>query len=233
MISNLYRSGLKTALGARQNVNNEIIYIETNTYPLMCNIKKRQLKFWKYINEYTEKYPESAIKKMLHLGTQANVKYLKHYETLARNYITPERCQILLQNDYITSWKNKFAAAVNTDPDSKLSPYYRINPNLNSYVLKPQLILEAERIVVTRFRTGSHSLGIEIGRYGNTPRDHRLCKCKLAVQTVWHIFSDCPITMPHVNTKYPDIQAVFNDEHIYQKLLLITKKLKIPIGSEC
>ena len=74
----------------------------------------------------------------------------------------------------MTSWKNLFVDEVNTDPDSKLGTYYRINPNLNSYILRPQLILEAERILITRFRTGSHSLAIELGRYTNTPREHRL-----------------------------------------------------------
>ena len=102
---------------------------------------------------------------MLHAGTQANVKYLKYYETLARNHHTSHTCQISLQNDYMTSWKNKFVDEVNTDPDSKLGTYYHINPNLNSYILRPQLILEAERILITRFRTGSHSLAIELGRY--------------------------------------------------------------------
>ena len=140
---------------------------------------------------------------------------------------------MILQNDYIMSWKNKFVFAANTDPDSKLGTYYRINPNLNSYVPKPQLILEAERKVITRFRTGSHSLGIELGRYSNTPRERRLCECKLAVQTIWHIFSECPLTIALLTKRYPDIQAVFNDEHIYQQLLCITKKLKIPIGSIC
>ena len=85
-IDYIHRSGIKTALGVRQNVNNEIVYIESNTFPFICKIKKRQLKFWRNINEYIEIYPESAIKKMLHAGTQANVKYLKYYETLARNH---------------------------------------------------------------------------------------------------------------------------------------------------
>ena len=61
-IDYIHRSGIKTALGVRQNVNNEIVYIESNTFPLICKIKKRQLKFWRNINEYIEIYPESAIK---------------------------------------------------------------------------------------------------------------------------------------------------------------------------
>ena len=120
---------------------------------------------------------------------------------------------------------------VRNDPDSKLGIYCRINPNLDNYVIEPQLILESELILLTRFRTGSHSLVIELGRYTNTPRERRLCLCKLGVQTLWHIFSECPLTTPYIETRYPDIQAIFSDENVHKHLLILTKKLKIPIGS--
>ena len=50
-IETLYRQGLRTALGVRQSVNNEIIYIETNKYQLKCCIMKQQLKFWLIVKE--------------------------------------------------------------------------------------------------------------------------------------------------------------------------------------
>ena len=42
----VYRYGIKTALGIRQNVNNEITNIESNRFPLECKIRKNQMKFW-------------------------------------------------------------------------------------------------------------------------------------------------------------------------------------------
>ena len=35
----LYRSGIKTAMAIQQNTNNEIVYVESNLYPLEHNIK--------------------------------------------------------------------------------------------------------------------------------------------------------------------------------------------------
>ena len=102
--------------------------------------------------------------------------------------------------------------------------------NLKSFVPRPQEILETERIMVTRFRTGSHSLSIELGRYSNIPRLERKCCCGTSVQTLWHVFSECPLTLPLIDTRYPNLQAIFLDEKVHQHLMRITKKLKIPIG---
>ena len=41
----IYRNGLHTALGARSNLNNEIIYIESGKYPLKSRIMTQKLKF--------------------------------------------------------------------------------------------------------------------------------------------------------------------------------------------
>ena len=60
-IETLYRQGLRTALGVRQSVNNEIIYIETDKFPLKCRIMKQQLKFWLIVKEYINNNPDSAL----------------------------------------------------------------------------------------------------------------------------------------------------------------------------
>ena len=43
--------GIKTALAVRMNTCNEIVYIESGTYPAICIIKKRQIKFWDTLNK--------------------------------------------------------------------------------------------------------------------------------------------------------------------------------------
>ena len=88
---------------------------------------------------------------MIKAGTLANVQYLKYYVSLVRNHDTPEACQISLQNSCKTLLKNKINARVNYDPDSKLGTYRRIYPNLDNYVIEPQLILESERMLMKGF----------------------------------------------------------------------------------
>ena len=118
---------------------------------------------------------------------------------------------------------------LNKDEDSKLGTYYRINPTLQKYVPNPQKIMELERELVTRFRTGSHSLAIELGRYSNIPRDNRICGCGDSVQTIWHVFMQCSVTYSICRRNYQSLQEIFADENIHKVLLSITNKLRIQI----
>ena len=54
----LYRQGLKSALSVRHCVNNEIVYIETGSWPLQVRITKQQLKFWSSLNEIQREKPD-------------------------------------------------------------------------------------------------------------------------------------------------------------------------------
>ena len=119
--------------------------------------------------------------------------------------------------------------ALETDADSRLGTYYRVNPTLEKYVPKPQPTLEIERELVTRYRTGSHSLAIELGRYSNTPRENRVCCCGM-VQSVWHLFTECPLTLQLVDhQRYNNLSDVFGDGDVHRKLLMMCSKLKIAI----
>ena len=61
----IYRSGIEISLGVRQNVSNEITYIESNKFPLNYKIHNSQLKFWNTITEYIDKHPESSLSKII------------------------------------------------------------------------------------------------------------------------------------------------------------------------
>ena len=115
------------------------------------------------------------------------------------------------------------------DKDSRLGTYFRINPLLEKHVSLDQDVMEIERILVTRFRTGSHSLAVELGRYSAISRENRFSVCRTNVQTVWHVFMECPITYGINNRSYRDIKEIFEDGNIHKKLLLISKALKLPI----
>ena len=152
------------------------------------------------------------------------------YTNLVKVYTNPQTCKAQLENQFRTKWTEKINNAVTNDPDCRLGVYSRINPELVSWVPIPQKVHELERKIVTRFRTGSHSLNVELGRFSNIPRENRLCKCGTGVQTVWHIFDECPITHGMIQTNFSDLNELFSNENIHLYLLQLTKSLKIPIG---
>ena len=93
---------------------------------------------------------------------------------------------------------------------------------LTNNVQVPQTSMEFERELVTRFRTGSHSLAIEIGRYSNISRENRLCSCGNGVQTVWHIMAECCETRDIVNKTYNSLKEVFEDDNRCSQMLCDT-----------
>ena len=189
-----------------------------------------QLKFWLYLQEYVGLHPTSAISKVLQTGELPGIALIKHYKSLSTTFTEPQSCQETLQNAYRTKWRNHLTEKMEADMDSRLGTYIRLNPDLKPYVPQPQFLLESERKLVTRFRTGSHSLNIETGRYSNIPRGNRLCSCGEGVQTVWHIFHECPLTTDINNANFENLQQVFQDKDIHKLLLTATRRLKIPLG---
>ena len=224
-----YRAGLKTAMNVRQNLNNEIVHIETGRWPLRILIKKQQLNFWLQMKEYVSLHPESALGKVYNMAVVSNSPYLKYYQKLEATFGDPKICDETLRKQFADSFKQKFEHQLDLDSDCKLGTYYQINPSLSSYVPNPQTTLEGEREIVTRFRTGSHSLAIETGRYANVPRENRLCSCGESVLTIWHVFAECSLTRTIVEKNYTNLSEIFADDNVHTILLALTKKLKIRI----
>ena len=163
------------------------------------------------------------------MGLQAKSPYLNYYLRLEIEFGDPKSCEESLTQGIIGAYQDKITSHFNKDKDSKIGTYHCINPTLSSNVPAPQLTLEFERELVTRFRTGSHSLAVETGRYSNTPRENRLCSCGTGIQTVWHVFAECPSTRTVVQKNYESMNDIFEDENVHNVLLAITKKLKIQI----
>ena len=94
------------------------------------------------------------------------------------------------------------------DEDSKLGAYYRVNSLLLKYVPNPPPIMEIERELITRYRTGSHSLAIELGHYSNTIRGNRTCICGNFVQSLSHVFNECILTRKIVQQNYANLSDI-------------------------
>ena len=224
----IYRSGLRTALGIRTNVNNEIVYIESSKYPLKCRISKCQRKFWFTVKDYIVQNPDSALKHLLDTALEMNLPYIKHYVNLEHRYESPDKCRRELESEFMCKWKAKFENASN-DSDSRLGTYLQVNPTLCTPQYMSKIMFETDRLILTRFRCGSHSLLIERGRFSNIPRGDRICSCDTGVQTILHCFTDCPLLRPLLQRRYSNLVEVFEDENICSLLHNISKELKIPV----
>ena len=76
--------------------------------------------------------------------------------------------------------------------DSRLGTYLLVNGSLS--IPDHRNVLEFKRVLLTRYRTGSHNLRIETGRMQpRVDRENRFCKCETGIQTLTHCFLDCPL----------------------------------------
>ena len=194
-IETAYRLGLKRALSVRESTCSEIVYVESCRTPLRVRVTKQQLSFWNSISTYLGENPEHPLNFLIEQGERINLKYLKHYRELARAYTSPEECQKSLVSSFTEELQTKIRRSAAADGESKLGVYLTVNPEMSAPSHEVVDTLEIERIMVTRYRCGSHYLRVETGRwcYPKTPRNERLCECYTGVQTLHHCLFECPL----------------------------------------
>ena len=186
----LHRQALRTALSIRQSINNEIVYLESGQYPLSCTIQSRQLKYWLKMKTFLQENNDSYLNRLVTLARVQNLPYISYYDALVNNHGSPKNCATSLQNTIREKWSRKICNALADDIDSRLGVYKLINPDLAP--ASNNNIPEFERIVITRYRCGSHYLEIEKGRMQKRDREYRLCACR-EIQTLHHVVFDCSL----------------------------------------
>ena len=80
---------------------------------ILCSLFKFSIK----INECIAQHGELSLTKIMHIGEEANISFLKCYKKLAHTYFTSEACQVLLQDGH------KILRAAVKDNDSKLGNF--------------------------------------------------------------------------------------------------------------
>ena len=219
----MHRQGLKTALSVRCGTNNEIVYLESGQYPLEVNITKKQMKFWSSIMKIMENNPDHYIAKLIKLGE--NTAYIKHYRNLVLKYNDPINCAKTLETKFRNDFIARILEAEVRDQNSKLGTYILVNPSL----AKPlyDKIIECERVMITRYRTGSHNLRIERDRFlPNSKREDRICLCGRSVQTIKHVILDCDL-LNDLREKYEieDLQnGIMNSNFLIEMEMILDIK---------
>ena len=162
-------------------------------------------------------------------GLSSNLPYLKYYTNLETTYTSPKNLEDVLTKEFHTSTTTKINAKSNNDPESRLGVYLQVNPNLAPPTHRDD-ILEFERVLLTRYRCGSHNLKIEVGRLCNPkiPREDRLCKCNNGVQSLRHCLFDCELLREvYEDHDYSTIEEAFNSPDIVNLLMKIGKVLNV------
>ena len=178
--------------------------------PLHITINKQQLTFWKSMQSLIADHPRHHIKRLIDLGNET--RYINYFKELDDRYGgDPEACINTLTTEFREDMMDQIRRKFGEDEDSRLGTYYIVNPDLCKPEFKDEI--EYQRILKTRYRTGSHNLMIEKGRiYSQLDRDERLCKCQTEIQNLKHVMLSCPL-LNDIRTKYSviDIHSGINN----------------------
>ena len=187
---------------------------------------KQQSKFWLNVKEYINNNPDSAFYCFVKQARLLNLKYIKHYELLEDTYITPANCMRTMPREYYRAWKTQFEQ-LSGDIDSRLITYFRINPSLSEPQYISKIMLERDRVILTRFRCCSHSLKIELCHFfrPRVPREDRIFICNNGVQTILHCFTQRTLITTKLGNTYTDLKII---NSVCTEILLICEILNIP-----
>ena len=147
------------------------------------------------MNDKNDETPLVKVFKMCEEKETGGYRYIK------RNLDNPVE-------EYLVDVKQKMLATTTT----KAMKYKEINPNLNVHrVYNSKVYIdERKRVVFSKFRTSSHSLKIETGRWSRIPADDRLCDCGQGVQDENHVVFVCQRTMA-IREKYGISDGVYEN----------------------
>ncbi len=220
-IETLHLDFCKRILKVQRKTPNNGCRAELGQYPLLLNIQKRAIKFWKHLktsdpNTYhykALKHQELSVSKSPLLQLVLRLTELTHTEisqpqdTHTLTHIRPTQIINTEKHKYITNWTNTIKN------QHKLECYSALN---REYTMASYLSTVSDvrlRKTLTMYRLSEHSLAVETGRRRQTwlSREDRLCShCMLGeIETELHFLTECTKYLNIRDHYYPKINKIF------------------------
>ena len=143
------------------------------------------------LKEFIRKKTASFVKKNVR-GDIDETPLAKVYKMCERSR-TPGYVHIKRMLDYPEKNLHDLKLRLTNEAGNKATTYREINASLSVHPVyrSNRYIDERKRVVFTKFRTSSHSLKVETGRWSRVLRENRLCGCGVGVQDEHHVVFDC------------------------------------------
>lgn len=197
-------------LGVHKKTTLNAIYGETGRHPLSISIITNMLKFW---NRMGTIKPDTLLYNALmenislaNSGINSWTLSLHHILKCLdlNNYKNPFNSNDMpikdiinkIKNRYSSIWKNNINPIGNKGKEhNKLRTYVLFKTNHGKEIYLDEVNNPIHRMALAKFRTSSHKLHIETGRYKGLKVENRTCKlCSCnKVESECHMFSECPV----------------------------------------
>ena len=197
---------LRYVLRVKKSTNLSALYGELGRFPLAVFRKTIMIKYWIKILHQNNSSLVKRIFVMLKNDCDANINYNGHnwayqiktilqqhgLEYIWNNQFDMEIPFYTIKQRIFDMYLQKWYSDINNSSRMQTYSLFKHNFELEKYL---KLNMEAKyKTAFARFRTSSHNLAIETGRYENIPRDQRTCKsCNMnAIENEYHFLLVCP-----------------------------------------
>ena len=182
------RKALRSCLGVKDNVPNDIVYQELNIPDIIAKIVRQQQEFFTKLMSLE---PHEAIVRQLVDKISTDETYMNNEQSYLAYY-----CRLLVNNNttiIIDNNRQERKTRLETGGTTKITHYREITNLEYNKPLYNSFVNDELRTKITRWRLSCHKLRIETGRYTHpiTPRDQRLCKLCNVVEDESHALFYC------------------------------------------
>ena len=129
---------------------------------------------------------------------------------LELEYTSPENCRKSLDSKSWNDIKASVERKSTDNPNGKLYLYKQINLSLSPLNIYDENILETDRLIITKYRTGCHYLKVETGRWTRIPHNERLCSCGIEIQDLSHVILQCEKLTSYRTFNVNDLYSFFH-----------------------
>ena len=184
-LNSLYISAIKMVLGVRVSTPSDVVLLEIGYSRLQSLIKEKQFRFFNKLISSRLHMDDDPFMHLLNVGRingAPSARYIDSILSFTTSSFTAYDREVL-------------KSQVRSETGSKFINYCELNPELSRHeIYDCSDVVEYHRTAFTRFRTGSHRLEIETGRWSRTPKEGRLCSCDdSSIQDEKHMIESCSL----------------------------------------
>ena len=215
---------LKRFLGLDMRTPNDLVYGETNRYPIVINSIVQCLRYWfKLLNMDRSRIPHKAYRMLFDLDSRGKTNWVSDVRLCLFRYGFGEvwlNQGVGSEINFIKQFRQRLIECRWQDWNNHIETserfsMYRIFSN--NHEVKPYLFFNLDRylkIITTRFRLGVSTLAVHQHRYKVTPDDSLVCPlCRTSKEDEMHFVLCCPalqdIRIKYIQPKYYRHPCIF------------------------
>ena len=223
----LYLGFLRQVLGVRRSTPTAVVLFELGQWPLWCRWGKLVARYWERVWELpATRLVRQAVALSLEMAAPQGPMTPPHQLVWAaqvqrflqsfESHTFPDAGPLRVQADAVqAAGRTVYTQWLRDSSSSKIKSYFQLrcdgnipsSPSMAVYLRV--LHTPSQRRVLARFRTGSHELMVEVGRYTKVPRVQRFCPCCtpiFVVEDEQHMIFHCPL-YSEIRTQFEDLFA--------------------------